>query len=63
MEELKKLYEEQIKANKYGDMVKLNEINKKIFTIREARRKARKEARDIEREKELNQKIEQLITM
>ena len=63
MEELKKLYEEQTKAIKYGDMAKLNEINKKIFALREQKRKQKKLEIEKQKEIEMNKKIEKILTL
>lgn len=62
MEELEILFEEQTKAKKIGDYVKLNEINKKIFAIREEKRKQKKIERQKQNENAINKKIEEILT-
>lgn len=57
MEELKKLKAEQLKAIKTGNYPQLNEINKKIFAIREQARKEREVERQRQREERTNAKI------
>lgn len=57
MDELKKLKAEQIKAIKSGNYPQLNEINKKIFAIREQARKEREAERQRQREERTNAKI------
>ena len=62
MEELKNLYQQQLQALKMGNMIKLSEINKKIFTIREQIRKQKKLERQQKNETAINKKIEQILT-
>ena len=57
MEELKKLKAEQLKAIKTGNYPQLNEINKKLFAIREQARKEREAERQRQREERTNAKI------
>jgi hypothetical protein len=57
MDELKKLKAEQLKAIKSGNYPQLNEINKQIYNIREARRKEREAERQKQREERTNARI------
>lgn len=57
MDELKKLKAEQVKAIKSGNYPQLNEINKKIFALREQARKEREAERQRQREERTNAKI------
>lgn len=61
MGELKELYRAQQKAQKMGDFVKLNEINKQIYTIREQRRKEKARARQEEQDKQTAKQIENIL--
>ena len=57
MDELKKLKAEQLKAIKSGNYPQLNEINKQIYKIREARRKEREAERQKQKEERTNARI------
>ena len=57
MDELKKLKAEQLKAIKSGNYPQLNEINKKIFALREQARKEREAERQRQKEERTNAKI------
>ena len=57
MDELKKLKAEQLKAIKSGNYPQLNEINKKIFALREQARKEREAERQRQQEERTNAKI------
>ena len=57
MDELKKLKAEQLKAIKNGDYPQLNEINKKIFALREQARKEREAERQRQKEERTNARI------
>lgn len=57
MDELKKLKAEQLKAIKSGNYPQLNEINKKIFALREQARKEREAERQRQREERTDAKI------
>ena len=57
MDELKKLKAEQLKAIKNGNYPQLNEINKQIYKIREARRKEREAERQKQKEERTNARI------
>ena len=57
MDELKKLKAEQLKAIKSGNYSQLNEINKKIYAIREQARKEREAERQRQREERTNARI------
>ena len=57
MDELKKLKAEQLKALKTGNYSQLNEINKQIYKIREARRKEREAERQKQKEERTNARI------
>lgn len=57
MDEIKKLKAEQLKALKTGNYPQLNEINKKLFAIREQARKEREQAKQRERENKTDRRI------
>ena len=57
MDELKKLKAEQLKAIKSGNYPQLNEINKKIFALREQARKEREAERQKQKEERTNARI------
>lgn len=61
MDELKRLKAEQLKAIKSGNYPQLNEINKKIFALREQARKEREQAKQRERESRTDKKILTLL--
>lgn len=61
MDELKKLKAEQLKAIKSGNYPQLNEINKQIYKIREARRKEREAERQRQREEKIKRYILEVI--
>lgn len=61
MDELKKLKAEQLKALKTGNYPQLNEINKKIFAIREQARKEREAERQRQREERTDRYILEII--
>lgn len=62
MDILEELKQEQRNALKNGDFIKLNLINKKIFTIREQARKEKQQAREQAREQRTAQKIESMLS-
>lgn len=62
-EELNKLYAEQQTILKYFNINKLNEINKKIYKLRQDIRKLKRKQLEEQKEKEINNKIEQIITL
>ena len=57
MDELKKLKAEQLKAIKSGNYPQQNEINKKIFALREQARKEREAERQKQKEERTNARI------
>ena len=57
MEKLKQLKAEQLKAIKSGNYPQLNEINKKIFALREQARKEREAERQKQKEERTNARI------
>ena len=61
MENLKNLQKEQQKALKNNDFCKLNEINKKIFAIREELRKQKRKERQQQNDENLNRKIDSIL--
>lgn len=61
MDELKELKAEQLKAIKSGNYPQLNEINKKIFAIREQARKERESERQRQREEKTERYILEVI--
>lgn len=61
MENLEQLKEEQQKAMKAGDLARLNAINKKIFEIREQRRKEREKEREEIKDNETDKKIIEIL--
>lgn len=62
MEDIKKLQAEQINAYRAGDFAKLNEINKKIYQIREQKRKAKAKTKEQEQDDKMAELIEQILT-
>ena len=62
LERLNELKTQQLQALKFGDFVALNEINKKMFAIREELRKERKKAREQAHENKTAEKIDAILT-
>lgn len=62
-EELNKLYAEQQIILKYLNVGKLNEINTKIYKLRQEIKKLKRKQLEEQKEQEINNKIEQIITL
>ena len=62
MEILKNLYKEQQKALKNNDMWQLNEINKKIFAIREELRKQKILTKQKQNDDEIDKRINEILS-
>lgn len=62
-EELNKLYAEQQIILKYLNVGKLNEINTKIYKLRQDIKKLKRKQLEKQKEQEINNKIEQIITL
>lgn len=62
MEDIKELQAEQIDAYRAGDFVRLNEINKKIYQIREQKRKVKAKTKEQEQDDKTAELIEQILT-
>ena len=62
-EELNKLYAEQQIILKYLNVGKLNEINTKIYKLRQDIKKLKRKQLEEQKEQEINNKIEQIITL
>lgn len=62
-EELNKLYAEQQIILKYLNVGKLNEINTKIYKLRQEIKKLKRKQVEEQKEQEINNKIEQIITL
>lgn len=62
-EELNKLYAEQQIILKYLNVGKLNEINTKIYKLRQDIKKLKRKQLEEQKEEETNNKIEQIITL
>ena len=58
MEDIKKLQAEQIDAYRAGDFVRLNEINKKIYQIREQKRKEKAKTKELKQDDKTAELIE-----
>ena len=58
IEELKK---QQAEAMKYGNFAKLNEINKKLYEIRELQRKAKQRKKEQQQDDLTAKKIEEIL--
>lgn len=58
-----KLIKQQAEAKRRGDYIKLNEINKIIYNIREQHRKAKEKAREQERDNRTAERIENILTL
>lgn len=61
MENLENLYKEQQKALKSNNLLQLNEINKKIFAIREQMRKEKIKQLQKQNDDNLNKKIDNIL--
>lgn len=61
MENLENLYKEQQKALKSNNLFQLNEINKKIYEIREQMRKEKIKQLQKQNDDNLNKKIENIL--
>lgn len=61
MEELKILYKEQQKAMKQRNYFELNNINKKIYEIREKLKQIKAKERQIEQDRQTERKIEIIL--
>ena len=62
-EELNKLYAEQQIILKYLNISKLNEINTKIYKLRQDIKKLKRKQLEEQKEQDINNKIEQIITL
>ena len=61
-EELKKLYAEQQIILKYFNVGRLNEINTKIYKLRQEIKKLKQKQFEEQKEEDINKKIEEIIT-
>lgn len=62
MEILKNLYKEQQKALKNNNLYELNEINKKIFAIREELRKQKMLTKQKQNDDEIDKRINEILS-
>lgn len=61
-EELNKLYNEQQTILKYFNIGKLNEINARIYQLRQEIKKLKQKQLQEQKDEETNNKIEQILT-
>ena len=61
MDLIRELVREQIKADRSGDYVKLNEINKKLYALRENERQQKQKQREKEQDEARARRIEALL--
>ena len=62
-EELDKLYAEQQIILKYLNVGKLNEINTKIYKLRQEIKQLKRKQLEKQKEEKINNKIEQILTL
>lgn len=62
MKELEKLLQQQAEALKFGNFVALNEINKKIFELRQQHRKQKTREKELELDTKIDEKIVEILT-
>lgn len=62
-EELNKLYAEQQIILKYLNVGKLNEINTKIYKLRQEIKQLKRKQLEKQKEEKINNKIEQILTL